>query len=537
MEAKRRGVNQSIEDFLLNWNSKKTKKGVSHFNATEYYLYVKGTWYMRLFWHLKQIYLSSAFRMAARACLGTLIGILFVFVPTLYVAFPDAPLALIYYIINLTFFVQELHFGIVMQASCLTAVALIFGACFGALAALAARASIGITIVLAALGTGLFTILHSDTRVSGMVYYTAESNFVFNLLDTRTLGDASILNTMRITLVASALSIVFSLVPALFIFPKFSAKDMKWSIRDALNKLGASMSSISSVLFSPYLAINIIDTGSSTRGSMEQVDGTSHSKLSDISSSSSSLDDKDSSFQETLSNNDTLKRQIAVDPGTFSWLHDSLYNLHVLESILEGDTLVSAQGNTKRARTLANYSIFEPNLIQFMRREPVRLWLRVIDAVEDLVSRVDAIRSVLEGGRRRYKAETLQRWKGLIPVMKELYARMATTCSVLGTFISEPSGDRHIEMMKHIKDEILNAEEMERKLKVAFQSSYVSYWDSSRSMHAESTALELGPLMFVFVMSKAMLESLCNLNEEFFRLMVARKEKSFRRGMFTAISL
>ncbi|GJQ10236.1 hypothetical protein GpartN1_g2027.t1 [Galdieria partita] len=534
MEAKRRGVNQSIEEFLLSWNSSTTAKHSSKLNATEYWLHVKGTRFVRLLWRLKQLYLSNSFRMAARACLGTLIGILFVFVPTLYNAFPDAPLALIYYIINLTFFVQELHFGIVMQASCLTAIALIFGACFGAVAALAARASIGITIVLAAIGTGLFTILHSDTRVSGMVYYTGESNFVFNLLDTRTLGNSSILYTMRITLVASALSIVFSLVPAILIFPKFSAQDMKLSIRDALNKLGSSMSSISCVLFSPYLAITIIDSNDSLRGSMERLGGSIHSgskfKNSSSNSSDSSLDDDDDTFQETLSNSDVPTRQIAVDPGTSSWLKGSSYNLHVLESILEGDTLISAQGNIKRARTLANYSIFEPNLFQFMRKEPIRLWLRVIDAVEDLISRVDAIRSVLEGGRRRYKADTLQRWKGLIPVMKELYARMATTCSVLGSCVSESSDNRHMYAMRHIKDEILQMEEMERKLKSAVRSSYISYWDSTRTLRAESTALELGPLMFVLVMSKSLLESLCNINEEFFNLMIARKKKSFRRG-------
>ncbi|GJD06564.1 hypothetical protein Gasu2_09720 [Galdieria sulphuraria] len=533
MEAKRRPVNQSIEDFLLSWNSSTTTKPSSKLNATDYWLQVKGTRYVRLLWRLKKLYLSNAFRMAARACLGTLIGILFVFVPTLYSAFPDAPLALIYYIINLTFFVQELHFGIVMQASCLTAIALIFGACFGAVAALAARASIGITIVLAAIGTGLFTILHSDTRVSGMVYYTGESNFVFNLLDTRTLGNSSILYTMRITLVASALSIVFSLVPAILIFPKFSVQDMKLSIRDALNKLGSSMSSISSVLFSPYLAITIIDSNSSLRGSTDRIGGSIHSgskiKSSSSTSSDSSFDDDDT-FQDTLSSSDAPTRQIAVDPGTASWLRSSSHNLHVLESILEGDTLISAQGNIKRAKTLANYSIFEPNLIQFMRKEPIRLWLRVIDAVEDLISRVDAIRSVLEGGRRRYKAETLQRWKSMIPVMKELYARMATTCSVLGTCISEPLDDGRISSMRHIKDEILQMEELERKLKVSVRSSYISYWDSTRTLRAESTALELGPLMFVLVMSKSMLESLCNIHEEFYNLMVARKEKSFRRG-------
>jgi len=533
MEAKRRSVNQTIEEFLLSWSSSKTDKHSSKFNATEYGLYTKGTKYTRFLWRLKQFYLSTPFRMAARACLGTLIGILFVFVPTLYNAFPDAPLALIYYIINLTFFVQELHFGIVMQASCLTAVALIFGACFGAVAALAARASIGITIVLAALGTGLFTILHSDTRVSGMVYYTGESNFVFNLLDTRTLGSSSILNTMRITLVASALSIVFSLVPAILIFPRFSAQDMKLSIRDALYKLGSSMSSISTVLWCPYIAINISDSGSSTRGSMDYVDGSIHSgsRFTNTSSSDSdsSLNDNDT-FQETLSNCEKPMRQIAVDPGTSYWLRGSVFSLHVLESILEGDTLVSAQGNIKRARTLANYSIFEPNLIQFMRKEPIRLWLRVIDAVEDLISRVDSIRSVMEGGRRRYKAETLQRWRSMISVMNELYARMATTCSVLGTCISEPSDDCHMFTLKHIKDEILNMEEMEKKLKEAIRSSYISYWDSTTRLHAESTALELGPLMFVVVMSKALLESLCTVNEEFVNLMVARKEKSFRRG-------
>eukprot|EP00871_Galdieria_phlegrea_P003075 jgi/Galph1/3769/GphlegSOOS_G2417.1 len=453
--------------------------------------------------------------MAARACLGTLIGILFIFVPSLYSAFPDAPLALIYYIINLTFFVQELHFGIVVKASCLTAVALVFGACFGAVAALAARANIAITIVLAAIGTALFTILHSDVRVSGMVYYTGESNFVFNLLDTRTLGNSSILYTMRITLVASGLSIVFSLIPAILVFPKFSSNDMKLSIRDSLFKLGSSVSCISSILLYPYLYLNVTEGASSARVSDfsgSSAFSSSRNKALSSSSSDSSLDHEDN-VQGTSINWPTATRAF-----TF------------LERILEGVDLLSAQVLIKRARNLAGYCIFEPNLVQFLRREPLRIWLRIIDAIEDLISKIDSIRSVIEGGRRRYKAETLERWSIMLPTLENMYARIATACAVLGSCICNETHQIQLSTLQNIEHEILNMAELQEEIKRSVSSAYHGYWDNARALQAESTAVELGPLMFVLVMSQSIQESFDNILEEFKILVIARKEKSLRRG-------
>ncbi|GJD07511.1 hypothetical protein Gasu2_18690 [Galdieria sulphuraria] len=498
-----------------------------HLSATEYWLQKKATKLQRWHYFLARWFRSVPFRMAVRSFFGIIFAVLFVFVPKLFSVFPDAPLAVIYYIINLTVLVQELHLGIVIQASCLTAVALVFGACFGALGAFASRESVGITIVVALIGTALFTMLHSDPRVAGMVYYTGEINFIFNLLDTRTLGNQSILYTMRITLVASGLSLLFSLIPAIFVFPRFSAWDMKICIRDALRNVGASVSSVSSILLDPVVSVYQL------QGSAFQ-DTANDENMERSFSVPNSFQETDSIRMETQldsysSPSGSFSLQV-IDPFKQGWMSGCSYSLKFLESVMEGHHLIAARANISRARRLVTYSTFEPNIAQMLRKEPTALWGRILDATEDLIGKVDSLRSVIDGGRRKYTSDTLMRWYDMVPILKEMFAILATFCQKTGECICMKNMSEQLNVMHITREQLLRLEDIQNRLRDRLQCAYIRYWDTTSRLGAESTALELGPLMFVIVLSKSILESCIHVEEEVVHLIVARHEKSLRRG-------
>eukprot|EP00871_Galdieria_phlegrea_P004516 jgi/Galph1/5065/GphlegSOOS_G3694.1 len=532
METKRFNFENNSGDYWQLFGFFKTKEDRQgterHLNATEYWLQKKATKLERWRWHLGNWYYSVPFHMATRAFFGTFIGCLFVFIPKLYFAFPDAPLALIYYIINLTVLVQELQLGIVFQASCLTAVALVFGACFGALGALAARKSVGITIVVAAIGTGLFTMLHSDPRVAGMVYYTGEINFVFNLLDTRTLGNHDIVYTMRITLVASGLSLLLSMIPAILVFPRFSTWDMRICIRDALRNVGTSLSSVSSLLLDPVISIYSVQETEVANSSQlsESHSETSSQRRSFVDSDSIRLDTQ---FDSYSSPSGSFFATV-VDPGKSGWKSNCAYSLKFIESVMEGHHLLAARAQISRARTLASYCSFEPNIAQMFRREPTKLWIRILDVADDLIGKADALRSVVDGGRRKYTSDTLIRWYDMIPMLKDMFAVLSTSYQKIGECICMKRTTEQLQMMYSIREQLLRLEEMEVRLRNSLQRAYLRYWNTTTSLGAQTTALELGPLMFVIILSKAVLESSIHLQEEFVHLISARREKSLRRG-------
>ncbi|GJQ12300.1 hypothetical protein GpartN1_g4091.t1 [Galdieria partita] len=531
METKRLNFyEQNFGDWaILRLFQKDNKKQVStkHLSATDYWLQKKATKFQRWRYFLTCWFRSVPFRMAVRSFFGIIFAVLFVFIPKLFSVFPDAPLAVIYYIINLTVLVQELHLGIVIQASCLTAVALVFGACFGALGAFASRESVGITIIVALIGTALFTMLHSDPRVAGMVYYTGEINFMFNLLDTRTLGNESILYTMRITLVASGLSLLFSLIPAIFIFPRFSAWDMKICIRDALRNVGASMSSVSSILLDPVVSVYQLHGIASQETANDENMERSSSGLNSFQETDSIQLETQLESYSSPSGSFSLQK---IDPFKRDWMSGCSYSLKFLESIMEGHHLIAARANISRARRLVTYCSFEPNIAQMLRKEPTALWGRILDATEDLIGKVDSLRSVIDGGRRKYTSDTLMRWYDMVPILKEMFAILATFCQKTGECVCMKNMSEQLNIMSITREQLLRLEDIQKRLRDSLQYAYMRYWDTTSRLGAESTALELGPLMFVIVLSKSILESSIHVEEELVHLIVARHEKSLRRG-------
>eukprot|EP00871_Galdieria_phlegrea_P002455 jgi/Galph1/320/GphlegSOOS_G5028.1 len=432
------------------------------------------------FWlkgNLLSLSISKRFRVSLRGILGYFLLSIFVFVPCLYNDI-FGPLAIEMFLLTVTFGYEELAFGFVSLGALQSTAALIFAASFGALGAYASNESYIITFFIAALGSLLFTLLHSDSRMS-LISSMGELYFVFNLLDSHSRNDERIVIYFFDTLIGAGLTHVVSLLVAGLLFPSSATQEMKECIGSSLIGAGASLSKCASLLLTP--------------------------KIED-----------------------------RLDPFDGKCLLNPSYSPAFIKHILCDDLSLGSRIMLHRASKLKQYIIFEPNIVRPLHQEPVRQWEVVIESVEGFLKTIQSLQSALDGERRHFKGDLLTSGNDLKEVLVEHFSFIAAYCKIFGEYIKDmgkvsvkKSRDDFIAMIVEFSE----WETYEGQLRERLRFAYEKLWLSSDFPEARKTAVELGPIMSIVIFAKSLLDGVLDIQESMIQLELAKEQKSLLRMM------
>ncbi|GJQ08307.1 hypothetical protein GpartN1_g98.t1 [Galdieria partita] len=417
---------------------------------------------------------NKSFLVSLRGIVGYFLLSIFVFVPSLY---NDVygPLAIEMFLLTVTFGYEELAFGFISLGALQSTAALILAAGFGALGAYASRESYVITFFIAAVGSLLFTLLHSDSRMS-FISSMGEMYFVFNLLDSHS-GNNKVFAYFYETITGALLAHVVSLIVAGLLFPTSATSEMKRCLGSSLIGAGASLSKCTSLLLTPY------------------IDG-------------------------------------VVDPFDRDCLTRLQHSPEFLKHIFCEDISLEYRIQLHRAQTLIDYIIYEPDILHPLHQEPVNQWKTVINSVEDLLKVVQSTQSILDGERRRFRGAVLESWHELNQVLIKHFAFISAYCKVLGEYIRDAAtvSNRHCrENFMKVLLEFSEVETYERHFREALKAAYDNFWQYTESHLLDKTAIELGPIMSMIIFAKSLLDSIVDIEESLIQLELVREQKSFVR--------
>eukprot|EP00871_Galdieria_phlegrea_P004316 jgi/Galph1/4886/GphlegSOOS_G3547.1 len=410
-------------------------------------------------------------KVAIRATVGFFLLSLFIFVPNIAQYVPYTSLVAVDYIIIVTFGVEELEFGFVSEGAILSSAAQLLGSLLGALGALLTRTSSSLTLVTIFVGTALFTSLHGDSRLD-MITSTGELNFVFNLLGSRIGSPKAIWQVFRDTMIAALLAHAASILVAITCFPRLAKNEMRRCMQMTLHEMGAALSGISSVLMEPYIE-NMIDFGDS------------------------------------------------------AWKMETRFNPVFLVSCVSGKRLELARKYIIRAKKMAQYLPYEPNLLWLF---PTRGLDPIIKRIEDLADEIGALHSVLHHDRRRYFGELLEHWPSIVVDLKYSFAEVASECFQLGDFLFKwkPSS-----LTTQSANDLQNDTSQSVPLRITREKAkmeYMSFLKGYSDTFSFPSALELGPFMFVLVMADSIRKKMEAVDKSTKKLSQQRKLRSIFLG-------
>ncbi|EME32566.1 uncharacterized protein Gasu_03380 [Galdieria sulphuraria] len=366
----------------------------------------------RAIWlRLVDFYFSSSFRIALRGTLGYFILSLFVFVAPMYND-TYGPLAIEMFLLIVTFGLDELHFGFISQGAIQSTTSLVMAAGLGALGAYAGETSYGITLGVAIVVTFLFTLLHADTRIA-FISSMGEMFFMFNLLDSRARGYKFILQYFYDTLIGAALSHAISLFTGIVVFPCLAKSEMRRNIKKCLQLAGTALTETASFALEPRVQYTepFIQF---TSAKLTTPTSDSVNKLTSIPENSSVTlskgnEDNGASMQQAL----TKKKMV------------------------DGRVIDEASSALARAKKMLNAIGYEPNLWRPFHNESIKRWRSLMDAIDEMLRTIRGLQSIVDGERRRYRAETLEQWHAMLPGLREHFATLATMCMKMSGVIDE----------------------------------------------------------------------------------------------------
>lgn len=377
---------------------------------------------------LIDVYFSSSFRIALRGTIGYFILSLFVFVAPMYND-TYGPLAIEMYLLIVTFGLDELHFGFISQGAVQSTTSLVMAAGLGALGAYAGEKSYGITLAVAIVVTFLFTLLHADTRIA-FISSMGEMFFMFNLLDSRARGDKFILQYFYDTLIGAALSHAISLFTGIVIFPCLAKSEMRRNIKKCLQLAGTALTETASFALEPR--VQFMEPFVQFNGGTQS---DSVNKLASIPENSTlAFSEGPENNKEEISKQTVMK---SVDPYTTGWLDKIPWDTYLLERMVDGKAIDEASSALARAKKMLSAIAYEPNLWRPFHNESTKRWGSLIDALDEMLRTIRGLQSVVDGERRRYRAETLEQWQAMLPGLKEHFATLATMCMKMSQVINE----------------------------------------------------------------------------------------------------
>jgi len=437
------------------------------------------SWYSRFNSRITKLvmtlFTNRRFLVSLRGLVGYFILSIFVFVPRLYNDI-YGPLAIEMFLLTVTFGYEELAFGFISFGALQSTASLILAACFGALGAYASSESYVITFFIAAIGSLLFTLLHSDSRIS-LISSMGELYFIFNLLDSHSGNNEKVLTYFYDTLIGAMLTHVVSLFVAGLLFPTSATSEMKLCIGSSLIGAGSSLSKCTSLLLTPY-----IDGG--------------------------------------------------VDPFDRDCLKHVQHSSLFLKRILCEDLSLEYRMQLHRAKKLIQYVIYEPDILHPLHQEPVAQWETVINSVEELLKIVQSTQSILDGERRRFKGQVLESWKELNHLLVKHFGFICAYCKILGDYIQE-AGHVSIQTCREnfmkVLLEFSELESYEEHFREKLKTAYENFWLDSKSHLSGRTAIELGPIMSLIIFSKSLLDSVVDIEESLIQLELAREQRSLLR--------
>ncbi|EME32534.1 uncharacterized protein Gasu_03090 [Galdieria sulphuraria] len=190
---------------------------------------------------------ENTFKLACRATVGFLLLSVLVFTQKFY-HLEYGPLAIIMFLCSITFSSDQLEFGFVSLGCLQSTASLLFGASFGYIAAWISGNSNLLTVVSAAIGTGLFTALHPYQKIS-FITSNGEIYFIFNLLDSKKSADSNILwNTFYETMIGALLAHMTALLVSIAIFPKSIHREMFHCLSLSFDYAGSVLSKAATLL-------------------------------------------------------------------------------------------------------------------------------------------------------------------------------------------------------------------------------------------------------------------------------------------------
>jgi hypothetical protein len=190
---------------------------------------------------------ENTFKLACRATLGFLLLSVLVFTQKFY-HLEYGPLAIIMFLCSITFSSDRLEYGFVSLGCLQSTASLLFGASFGYVASWLSGTSSLLTLISAAIGTGLFTALHPYQKTS-FITSNGEIYFIFNLLDSRNPGNNETLwNTFYETMIGALLAHITALLVSSVIFPKSIHEEMYRCLSLSFDHAGTVLSKTSTLL-------------------------------------------------------------------------------------------------------------------------------------------------------------------------------------------------------------------------------------------------------------------------------------------------
>ncbi|GJD10312.1 hypothetical protein Gasu2_45090 [Galdieria sulphuraria] len=418
---------------------------------------------------------NKSFLVSLRGLVGYFLLSIFVFVPSLY---NDVygPLAIEMFLLTVTFGYEELAFGFISLGALQSTAALILAAGFGALGAYASSESYVITFFIASIGTLLFTVLHSDSRMS-FISSMGEMYFVFNLLDSHSGNNKKVFTYFYETIIGAILAHVASLLVAGLLFPTSATSEMKLCIGSSLIGAGSSLSKCASLLLTPYV---------------DEV----------------------------------------VDPFDRDCLNHLRHSPAFLKHILCEDISLEHRMKMHRAQKLIEYIIYEPDILHPLHQEPKSQWQAVINSVEELLKIVQSTQSILDGERRRFKGAVLESCHELNQVLIKHFGFISAYCKVLGEYLREAgrvSNRISMENFMKVLLEFSEVETYERHFREDLKVAYDNYWQDTELHLLGRTAIELGPIMSMIIFAKSLLDSIVDIEESLIQLELVREQKSLIR--------
>ncbi|GJQ09251.1 hypothetical protein GpartN1_g1042.t1 [Galdieria partita] len=517
---------------------------------------------------LVDFYFSSSFRIALRGTLGYFILSLFVFVAPMYND-TYGPLAIEMFLLIVTFGLDELHFGFISQGAIQSTTSLVMAAGLGGLGAYAGETSYGITLGVAIVVTFLFTLLHADTRIA-FISSMGEMFFMFNLLDSRARGDKFILQYFYDTLIGAALSHAISLFTGIVVFPCLAKSEMRRHVKKCLQLAGTALTEAASFALEPrvqYTEPFIQFTGEKlttpTSDSVNRL--TSIPENSSVTLSRGNEDNEDSKQQ-------ILKK--SVDPYVAGWLDKIPWDTYLLEKVVDGKAIDEASSSLARAKKMLNAIGYEPNLWRPFHNESIKRWRCLMDAIDEMLRTIRGLQSIVDGERRRYRAETLEQWQAMLPGLREHFATLATMCMKMSEVIeelkcgrpadwkvyirkkwfsfmscfakrdnliddSETTEAKQRKVIKILQSRLFSWSTIVQKFRYSVQEAYKECFEKYQSPVAEEEepplligmlTMEWGPLLFVVTSSKVLQDTIGAVQDEIIYL--ANEETKSSWGNF-----
>eukprot|EP00871_Galdieria_phlegrea_P005645 jgi/Galph1/6081/GphlegSOOS_G4710.1 len=527
-----------------------------------------------LFQWFRDLYFSSNFRIAVRGTLGYFFLSLFVFVTPMYND-TYGPLAIEMYLLIVTFGVEELHFGFISQGAIQSTTSLVMAAGLGALGAYAGEASYGITLAVAIIVTFLFTLLHADSRIA-FISSMGEMFFMFNLLDSRARGNAFILEYFYDTLIGAALSHAISLVTGILIFPCLAKQEMRRNLKKCLRCAGIALSQTASFALEPRVEyvepFNQFTLGRTVSSNIVGSNDRQVAELDTIPEEKNSHTGETSAFQKDEEGSPKPITTNSVDPYLPNWLDKIPWDTYLLERIVDGNAIQEASDAAARGRKMLNAIAYEPNLWQPFHNESLTRWKALMDAIDEMLRSIRGLQSIIDGERRRYRAETLEQWHAMLPGLREHFATLATMCVRMSEVIDELKCGRPQDWIVYLKrkwrtifktggsqnfeavEKTKNTEAMQRWIVETLQSSLFSWssvqhrfrssvqkaykecFDKYQSPSSDQSdqpllagmlTMEWGPLLFVVTSSKVLQDTIGTVQDEIIYLAVEETKSSW----------